>query len=152
MYQTLCDPMNYITRPAPMSMEFSRQEYWNGMPFPPPRDLSNPGTEFMSPVSSALQADYLPAELPGKPHKRSRHGETTWGNHVIICKSMQQTWAVHGRKWKIKLNIRDKLCNLNYQLSFRNVTPVATVQCRGMVGTKSKDHFQVYWRSLNERA
>ena len=49
-----------------MSMEFSRQEYWSGMPFPPPGDLSNPGTEFMSPVSSALQADYLPAEPSGK--------------------------------------------------------------------------------------
>ena len=65
MYQTLCDPMKYITCQAPMSMEFSRQEYWSGMPFPPPGDLSNPGTELMSPVSPALQAD-LPAESSGK--------------------------------------------------------------------------------------
>ena len=35
-------------------MEFSRQEYWNGLPFPSPGDLPNPGTEPMSPVSPAL--------------------------------------------------------------------------------------------------
>ena len=46
-----------------MSMEFSRQEYWGGWPFPSPGDLLNPGTE---PRSPALQADSLPSEL-GKP-------------------------------------------------------------------------------------
>ena len=45
---------------APLSMGFSRQEYWNGLPFPSPGDLPNPGIE---PRSSALQADDLPAEL-----------------------------------------------------------------------------------------
>ena len=143
---------NPLVAPGPSVLGFFRQEQWSGQPFPSPGNLLDSGIDPTSPVYPALQADYLPAELPGKPHKRSRHGETTWGNHIIICKSMQQTWAVHGRKWKIKLNIRVKLCNLNYQLSFRNVTPVATVQCRGMVGTKSRDHFQVYCRSLNERA
>ena len=39
---TLCDPMNFTLR-APLSMEFSRQEYWSGLPFPPPGDLPNPG-------------------------------------------------------------------------------------------------------------
>ena len=41
------------------SMEFSRQEYWSGYPFPSPGDLPNPGTE---PRSPALQADSLPIE------------------------------------------------------------------------------------------
>ena len=49
---TLCDPM-----------EFSRQEYWSGLPFPSPEDFSNSGTK---PGSPALQADSLPPELPGK--------------------------------------------------------------------------------------
>ena len=39
---------------APLSMEFSRQEYWSGLPFPSPRDLPDSGIE---PVSPALQAD-----------------------------------------------------------------------------------------------
>ena len=46
------------------SVEFSRPEYWSGQPFPSPEDLPNPGIE---PRSPALQADSLPAELPGKP-------------------------------------------------------------------------------------
>ena len=43
---------------------FSRQEYWSGLPCPPPGDLSNPG---IKPRSPALQADLLPSELPGQP-------------------------------------------------------------------------------------
>ena len=42
---------------APQSMEFSRQEYWSGLPFPSPEDLCNPGIE---PGSPKLQADFLP--------------------------------------------------------------------------------------------
>ena len=48
-------------------MGFSRQEYWNGLPCPPPGDLPNPGIEPMSPVSSALQADSLPLNHRGSP-------------------------------------------------------------------------------------
>ena len=41
-------------------MGFSRQEYWSGLPCPPPRDLPHPGIKSVSPVSPALQADSLP--------------------------------------------------------------------------------------------
>ena len=51
-------------RQAPLSVEFSRQEYWSGLPFPSPGDLPNPGTE---PRSPSLWADSLPSESPGKP-------------------------------------------------------------------------------------
>ena len=47
---------------APLSMGFSRQECWNGLPFPSPGDLPDPGIELRSP---ALQADALPSEPPG---------------------------------------------------------------------------------------
>ena len=50
---------------APQSMEFCRQEYWSGLPFPSPGDLPNPGIE---PWSLALQADTLPSEPPGNPN------------------------------------------------------------------------------------
>ena len=49
-------------------MVFSRQEYWSGLPFPPPGDLPDTGIKPASPVSPALQADSLPDELSGKPH------------------------------------------------------------------------------------
>ena len=51
--------------PGPLSKEFSRQEYWSGLPFPLPGDVPDPGIE---PGSPALQADSLPTELLGKPH------------------------------------------------------------------------------------
>ena len=54
---------NSLRLQAPVSMGFSSQGYWSGLPFPPPGDLPNPGIE---PRSSALQVDSLPAELPGK--------------------------------------------------------------------------------------
>ena len=49
---------------APPSMEFSRSEYWSGLPFPSPGDLPDPGIE---PGSPTLQANTLPSEPPGKP-------------------------------------------------------------------------------------
>ena len=50
---------------APLSMGFSRQEYWSRLPFPSPGDLPNPGTE---PRSPTLQADALPSEPRGKSY------------------------------------------------------------------------------------
>ena len=52
---------------TPLSVGFSRQEYWSGWPCPPRGDLPNPGIELTSPVSPALQVDSLPAEPLGKP-------------------------------------------------------------------------------------
>ena len=51
-------------RQAPLSMEFSRQEYWGGLPFPTPEDLPDSGTK---PVSPALQADSRPLSHWGSP-------------------------------------------------------------------------------------
>ena len=52
---------------APLYMGFQRQEYWSGLPFPPPRGLLDSGNEPMSPVSPALQADSLPLSHQGSP-------------------------------------------------------------------------------------
>ena len=66
-----CSVMSDSLRPhglkahqAPLSMDFSRQEYWSGLPFTSPGNLPNPG---IKPGSLALQADSLPSEPPGKP-------------------------------------------------------------------------------------
>ena len=55
---------------APLSMEFSRQEYWSGLPFPSAGDPPNPGTESETPV---LQADSLLSEALGKTRKPKYH-------------------------------------------------------------------------------
>ena len=52
-----------VAHQAPLSMRFSRKEYWNGLPFPSPGDPPNPEIE---PGSPALQADSLLSESPGK--------------------------------------------------------------------------------------
>ena len=58
---TPCDPWT-AARQVPLSMRFSRQEYWRGLPFPFPGDRPNPGVE---PRSLTLQVDSLPSEPPG---------------------------------------------------------------------------------------
>ena len=58
---TLCDSMN-CNPEAPLSMGFSRQEYWSGLSYPPPGDLSDPGIE---PRSPALAGGFFTTEPPG---------------------------------------------------------------------------------------
>ena len=55
-----------VARQAPLAIEFSRQEYWSGLPFPSHGDLPDPGIE---PRSPALWEDSWPSEPPGKPEK-----------------------------------------------------------------------------------
>ena len=52
---------------APLSMGFSSQEYWSGLPCPPPRALPDPGIKLASPAPRALQEDFLSIQPPGKP-------------------------------------------------------------------------------------
>ena len=58
-----CPTLWTVAHQALLSMEFSRQEYWSGLPFISPWDLPDPGIE---PRSLALQADSLPTKPPGK--------------------------------------------------------------------------------------
>ena len=67
MCPTLCNPMDYIACQAPLSMEFSRQEYWSGLPFPTPEDLPDPGIEPMSLASPALAGRFFTTVPPGSP-------------------------------------------------------------------------------------
>ena len=50
-------------------MEFSRQEYWSGLPFPPPGNLPNLGIEPAAPVVPALAHGFFSTEPPGKPQE-----------------------------------------------------------------------------------
>ena len=59
-----------VAHQAPLFMGCSRQEYWNGLPFPSPGHLLDPGIEPMTPASPALAGRFFTAEPLGKP----RHG------------------------------------------------------------------------------
>ena len=63
---TLCDPMDCSSQ-APLSMGFSRQEYWSRLPCPPLGDLPYPGIKPISPEDPSLQADSLPLSHRGSP-------------------------------------------------------------------------------------
>ena len=69
---------------AHLSMGFSRQEYWSGLPFPPPGGLPNPAIE---PGSAALQADSLPSEPPGRPCPSSNTNVTE------ACRAHPHMWV-----------------------------------------------------------
>ena len=63
LFETLCA----VDRQAPLSMGFFRQEYWSGLPCPPPGDLPDPGTEPASPMVLRWQAGSLSLAPLGKP-------------------------------------------------------------------------------------
>ena len=69
-----------IAYQAPPSMEFSRQEYWNGLPFPSPGDLSNPGLE---PASPALAGSFFTTEPTMKPPCLKLGNELSKERHAL---------------------------------------------------------------------
>ena len=86
------------THEAPLSMGFSRQEYWSGLPCPPPRDLLDPGIEPAPLMSPELAGGFLNTSPPGKPRKwqpapvislgefhrqRSLAGYSPWGSQRV---------------------------------------------------------------------
>ena len=78
----LCETLWAAACQAPLSLGFSRQEYWSGLPFPPPGDFLYPGIE---PVSSALQVDSLPLAPPGKPNKHAADGQIRLAKTLASC-------------------------------------------------------------------
>ena len=80
---------------APLSMGFSRQEYWSGLPFPSPGDLSDPGIE---PRSPALQADSLPSEISGRAG--GKRGDRGWDGWTASPTWWMWVWVNSGRQWR----------------------------------------------------
>ena len=58
---------NSVTRQAPLCLGFSRQEYWSGLPCPPPGDLPKPGIKLTSFMCPAVADGFFTTESPGKP-------------------------------------------------------------------------------------
>ena len=73
-------------------MGFLRQEYWNGLPFPSPGDLPNPG---IKPSSPALQVDYLTTEPQGKLISYYSHVQTLTSKYVLISYTFLSFVSLH---------------------------------------------------------
>ena len=71
-----------LDRQAPLSIGFSRQEYWSGLPWPPPGDLPHPGIKFTSPLSPALANRFFITSAswgaPGPPEKQHLFTAFSW--------------------------------------------------------------------------
>ena len=90
-----------VAHRAPLSMGFSRQEYWSGLPCPSPGDLPNPGVESRSP---ALQVDSLLSETLGKP-------KNTGVGSLSLLQGIVPTWESN----RDLLHCRWILNQLSYQ-------------------------------------
>ena len=73
-----------VAHQGSLSVEFSRQVYWSGLPFPTPKDLPDPGIKTGSPESPAWASKFFTAEPPGKPHQLSTL--CLIKNHSIKCR------------------------------------------------------------------
>jgi len=73
-----------LAKQAPLSMGFSQQGYWSGLPWPPPGDLPDLGIKLVSRMSPALAGGSLPLASPGKPWWTFRRQETSeaWVNSL----------------------------------------------------------------------
>ena len=77
-----------VAHQCPLSIEISKQEYWRGLPCPPPGDLLDPEIKSRSPVAPAFQADSLPQVPPGKPQ------------HVrVLSMSQQKLPLKENKRW-----------------------------------------------------
>ena len=103
---TLCA----IARQAPLSMGFFRQEYWSGLPFPPPGNLHDPGIEPSSLASLALAGRFFTTEPLGKPIKisKKRRGEIggslerKQGEREKLKAGKPTNWIGFLRNWRLK--------------------------------------------------
>ena len=69
-----CLTLGTVALQAPLSMGFSRREYWSGLPIPPPGDLPHPEIKPTSPTSPALAGRFFTTEPPGKPNLETVEG------------------------------------------------------------------------------
>ena len=116
-YNTICESEStshsvmseYMPRTVacqpPLPMEFSRQEFWSGLPSPSPGDLPDPGIE---PRSLALQADSLLSEPPGTPQDTTYITATAW-----LCWRTITHYRVQMRKLKPMMLSNLKLSSLS---------------------------------------
>ena len=110
-----CDPMDCVAHQAPLSVEFSRQAYWSGLPFSTPGDLPDPGSEPVSlaPPAPSTLAGELFTTGPGKPlQDRAIMQSPKWarkdpqgpGKPPIAHLMPGYTWGPHPSRTHVEFN------------------------------------------------
>ena len=92
-----------VAHQAPLSIEFSRQEYWSGLPCPPPGNPSCPEIEPVSLAPPTLQANSLQSEPPGcfKPLQLTRNSARNLQD-IPICPNTLTSYSVSGTELKLR--------------------------------------------------
>ena len=102
-----------VIHQAPQSMGFSRQEYWSGLPCPPPGDLPNPGINSGSP---ALQVNSLPSEPPGKSRGC---GVRVYAEllciHLKVCGEKQKALAEFSEELKRQKMVKEEMFSESWE-------------------------------------
>ena len=80
LFQTLWT----VTHQAPLTMEFSRQEYWNGLPCPPPGDLPSPGIELESLTSPALTGGFFTTSTTWEAQGENSHIQILFNFNLLL--------------------------------------------------------------------
>ena len=113
----LCATLWTTAYQALLSMGFSRQECWSGLPLPSPGDLPDPGIE---PGSTALQIDSLPSEPPGKPQSLHSFSSTQLSSETQASYWKTQflsiTWKSRAPPWSESTGRKDQITCSNYKL------------------------------------
>ena len=108
------------------SEEFSRPEYWSGLPCPPPRNLPNPG---IKPGCPTLQADSLPAEPPGKP-KNTAVGSLSLLQRIFLTQESNRG-LLHCRRILYRLSFQGSpQMEVQESLFCKNFPVISENQCR----------------------
>ena len=81
----LCETLGTIPCQAPLSMGFSRQEYWSGLPFPPPGDLPNPETKLASLMPPALAGGFFTSGATWEALYLQYSVKLLKGEHICMC-------------------------------------------------------------------
>ena len=108
-----------VTWQAPLSMEFSRPEYWSGLPCPPPRNLPNPR---IKPRSPTFQVDSLPSETPGKPKNT---GVSSLSLLQGIFQTQESNWGLLHCRWIL------------YQLSYQGSPFILLSSHKNWIGSQT---------------
>ena len=127
-----------VAHQAPLSMEFSRQEHWSGLPCPPPGDLPNPG---IKPRSPTLQVVSLPTEPPGKPNNAPEVELNICLSHVLISRHI---WVLQCQRETQKM--------ISISLSFLSTLscthPTVKLSSDGLALCSLMSQFLVYGQRL----
>ena len=97
----LFETLRTIAHQAPLSMGFSRQEYWSGLQCPPPEDLLNPGFEPMSVMSPALAGEFFTTNTSWEaPSSCTSPHHSLSSNKIYTHQPCSWAWRRHSTSWQ----------------------------------------------------